>query len=55
MFNMSQLRPERRGDKLEIKELKTEKPRDIEKLGQTKDLFMTKRAANDHNANSARG
>ena len=52
---MSLLRPEVKGVKLEIKETKSEKLRDVEKLGRTKDLFMTKRAANDHNANSARG
>ena len=52
---MSLLRPEVLGNKLETKEIKQEKLRDIEKLGRTKDLFMTKRAANDHNANYARG
>ena len=40
---------------VESKDRKPEKPASVERLGATKELFMTKRAANDHNANSARG
>lgn len=52
---MSLLRSEIRGIKLEIKESRVEKPKDVERIGRPMELFMTKRAANDHNANSAKG